>query len=1663
LILRFLEKASKAKVIDLQTRLKLTGFLERTETTQVDDEVTQARPVRPEATPPILPGRTPESTPKHVDASMEPPSDVSPLRPFETPPTPRPSETPSEPTPTPKTPTPSRAPATPRRLSGLANNVWDAVASDIALHGFAYLGVLLTFVGVLGFLLFAFTDVPDAAQPFVELFIVSVFFGWAWMLRRQKADRVADAMELVGGMVVPLILFAGLVDNAPIPPDFTGRAFVPAATLSSLALCGVYVWVSARNPRSTLRFLVAPVIWLSAMTVGFVFKTDEVLISDAITRLVSPQPALSSIAITLTLAAALFWRWHRLAAPTVRSSLVGVPVAYLLTVSLSVGEGWVRVWPVTVLGVGTLVSAELLAIWYEKQDWMGVARPFLLAGALAPLVPSLGAGWVGALSVGAYAILHEWEHDRRPGQTPAALLTVAGVAVGLVMSVREPTPMLLSFGLASIWAHRRRLDGQSSQMTDVFSLAAALLPIGVLVALGDLFGMGWAWLIMAGLVATLTVVVPRLGQEDSFWTFWLLGAAVVVGLGASDQWFNAGGDGTRSALALALVAIGLGTGQRWPVGRVWLASSAGTGALAVALATLGIASATQQVIWAGVGLIAVVAGALWRQQPADHLAAMGHVMGSATVVSLLWQGPEVPVLVAWAAGWIVSAAADERGGATVTSLLARAAARTDVEPLQRASRWLVPIMLVSSVPLALLEIAKTWPEFRDHRSWSGVLAASIGLVYAATTRVRKLRSPLRRSLSIGSVVASVIGVSVAAPDQWPTVLAALIIIAVAVLLSRDLRQTWFNWLAWLMTVVVALILAEQAGVPSESLHLVSLVWGIGMLLGGLVFDDRRSGRRERGEGLRTRWLRYPVLLGALVVPISLGPAFSTEPSTYGWWAIGASVVYGLVAHLIRVGSVTGPAYAFAALGFAALSPWSLTEDPWRFVFLAAPMVVLSWFAEARQSEANKGWLRWDLAPLIVAHGVGVVALVFAAARGGLATTAFAFGILSAAIGLWRRGRLWEEVGNLMIVLGAWDLGHGWLALALMLTSVRAAIGAHLASERSRASYHAISVLGAGLAWPTLLGWLDVQPAEAGSYSALLFGGLGLVIGGANRWLTLRQDTTYWWGGLAVSGMAGALVYSMRLGGPGIEGPWFSLGLLSLATGFEAAASGVVQRQLRFASVTTVGFAWLLMLLGLSWTLTEGINNTALAFGGLALVSSLLGGSELIGPENAFRWGVLGVAGVAVAGLVGIQFEKGTAIEGPALAIGLAMTGLAFEFASRFTVSVLRYGAVPTAALAWAALVVGMGWERATVATWTALVFGSLTLAVGEIVRLRGSASMLNVARSWALLGAAGVVVAVALFYDSADSGAAGYWAAGSLALLAVAAARGAHPLRIALAREGSALAALGSALTLAYTEGWPDVWVAGGTLVVAGAATFLSLAAWRRQADSVWLRPTIVLGAAANLIAAALSLGQLPDQTLLIGVLLSIGAQVMAVGLTASLPGVLAIGPPTIGLAFVLSVGESVGGSAQWYTVPAGLVILAEVEIFRKLPRFTDQGADRSLIVALEWVGFGILAAPPLVEMFTVSLFMGLIGIAVAAAVFVWGVVTKVRRRVAAAVALAIATTVLMLFAAAAGGAPESAFFWILAVGIGLAVMLVAGLVEAYRSKKGRAMARVDELMAGWE
>ncbi|HVR78424.1 MAG TPA: hypothetical protein VMS99_08535, partial [Acidimicrobiia bacterium] len=1400
---------------------------------------------------------------------------VAPTPRVEPPPfTPEPAPTPQQPEPTPSpAPVPTTPALTPPVLrrptpaTRTRSRLWHAVASDVALHGFSYLGVLLTFVAVLGFLLFSFADLPDAAQPFVELIIALIFFGWAWFLRRQDAVRVADGMELIGGMVLPLILFASLVDNAPFPPDFEDGALVAALSVSAVLLSAAYWMYTSRRPQSVLRYLVGPLLWLGALTLGFAFKTDEPLVGDAITRLVSPQPAIASVAIALSLLVCLRRPQHRLAGPTVTAALFGLPVAYLITVSLAFGEGWARSWPIVALGAGTLISAEVVARWYHKETWVAVMRPLLLAGVLAPLAPALPLGWAGLIVAVSYMALFELDRRLSSPSWLGQLLSGVGVVIGALITLSEAWSALVVFTLLSVWAHFRRFTTPEPEgAAQLFTIAAAVFPVGIGYALLELIDPGVAWLAMAGVLAVGAVVTRRLQIEDGFWPLWLGATSLVVAFGAWTGWNQGLGDEVFGAPAVAVAAVVIALLPRRPILRLWVAAALLSIAAAMALSTADLPFDQRAVAWAGLGFALVLVANLVRRTPASHLAAVGHLIAADPLLALP-SGPARSVVVGgFALGWVASTVGGELGGDSLTALLQRLTARIDEgEDTQlTAARWVAPVMMTASVPVAVITVANLWQVVAARLEWSGVVLGLIAVVYAGVARIVISRRPLSRVLATGAVVASIVGsaLALALPDSsWPAIFASAAMIVVAVLLDRELRQSWFVWVTWVVSVILVGRIGEQAGVPDAWLSRLTLVWGTVMVVGGLAIDDVLSTRRRPGEGIRIRWLRYPVYVGAIVVPLTMVDVFFLPPAIYGWWAIGVAGVCFAAAYLLRVGAVTALGFALLAVALTALSPRSLLDEPWLYVVPAAVLIALSWVLARFQSSeiADDDLLRWDLAPLVVAHLIAGFALSVAFENGTVAPTALAVGALSLVVGGWRRGRVWIEVGHLLILIAAFDVGQGWLALVLAATSIRGAIGGWRTEDGERLTHQLIGAFSAALAWITLVDWQELPSVEAVTYSSVVFAGLALGLGIASRIWEVRQDTMAVWGGLAVLGVlqSGAVAVSLD---EGHLGPWMAIGFATLAIVFE-----------------------------LAW--------------------------PRIGPT-------------------------------------------------------LRVFTVVAAGLTWLSLIPGVGWGRSTAVILTSLLFGLLAVVVAELSRWRAARDQgelqdgdLLVARAWLGLAVAGVLIA-ALAYRG-DS--VGYAIASGLVLLSIGLARGASPLRIGLLRESSAITSLLAVNLAADTADLSQTVIAIAVILLAVGATLSSLWLWRRQRAAFWITPLVVLAAAANVETVYFAIQALPDRAMVVAVLLSIGSQAVALGVTRSMPGALAVGPPAAALAFVLSVGESVSGSAQWYTVPIALVILAEVEILRATRRAAgaDQGEDA---IVLEWVGIGLLVAPALVEMFTSSL-----------------------------------------------------------------------------------------------
>jgi hypothetical protein len=447
---------------------------------------------------------------------------------------------------------------------------------------------------------------------------------------------------------------------------------------------------------------------------------------------------------------------------------------------------------------------------------------------------------------------------------------------------------------------------------------------------------------------------------------------------------------------------------------------------------------------------------------------------------------------------------------------------------------------------------------------------------------------------------------------------------------------------------------------------------------------------------------------------------------------------------------------------------------------------------------------------------------------------------------------------------------------------------------------------------------------------------------------------------------------------------------------------------------------------------------------------------------------LGTAGVAAAVIAGFN-ARPIAIGGPWVAVGIWLVTATSERWARMLHRNIRYVAPILAASGWAVLLTGLNVSLMDSAALTAIVFG-IVLVVSVFVSdrrvLRTSseqATQLNLAaRAWAIITLGGISVStvIAISNDSRE-----LWLAVALGLasVTVAAALGERAFGINRLRIATGAPALGAltAVLIAFDTSAFGVGVAMTT--VAALATLTTVLLVGRDADLGWIESSLVTGFAATAITVPIALMALPATQLIAVLLVAIGGQAISYGITFNRDVLLAFGPPALGLAAITLLAESASGTALWFTVPIAVVLLAEADI---LHRMTADARDEKRSIALlilEWSGIALLGLPPIIEMFTTDVAFGLLGFAFAVGLLMWALLTRVKRRVLAAAVVATLSVMLTLAAAAASNAPTNAAFWIVGGGVGFSIMLIAGLVEAYRSRSGALMTRLGDLMEDWK
>lgn len=1032
-----------------------------------------------------------------------------------------------------------------------------AVASDIAVHGLAYLGVVLVFGGTLGFMLFSFGSLPPGSRPLAELAIPTVLLGSAVFLRRRGSPVVATALGLVGGTLLPMVVFASYADG--VPPDIHDEALAAGVTITSLTLALVYAVVAARWPDVSVRFLVAPMLWIALWGVGLSLQPGP---QASLNEWTAWQFALVAAGVAGT---AIFVRVRpgaRLARDARPSVIPGALLALGFGLLLAGSEGWP--WgPVVVLGLASLVTSELVAPRLNEPLVQAV-QPALLWLTVAGLREGHGDVMAGMVGVVASLLLLEWQARRRPGDIPL-VAGFLGAGAGLGLTMTDPTAAAVSSGIASVWAHARRIRPIAGlAVGQLMEVAATVVPIAFAAALMDATSDGMAAVVLGTIALVASVAARKLRRGDMFLRGWTFGAAIAVAILTASLDMPAWQATLAAALSAAAVAL---TSMPAPV-RVWTVVPIGSWASLLALDASGLPAETAIVVVA-VAASALAAVTSWRSGIAEHVAAAAGVVAVASLQGIPggWQQVGALAAIAAAAGSITIAG--EVRGIGVADLLLRVGQANGVRDLGRlvpASIFLVALAGLCVSAANAMGILSRSPEE------VGVLLSALALAEAGTTWLVRTRTPLTSVIGIGASILALAGAVVAAPAPSASALSLAFAIATVAAMAPEARRTPMSWVAWAGSVALAARLSQMADLAFSDGALMVAAWAAVLLVGGLALDDARAGRRSAGELVREGWLAPVVAVGAVTFLPALILALPGSDVRIATVAIGGATIVAAVALQIRLGALTVGAYLLMTLAASVLSPWSPTEDPWVAIPWAAALLIVALVTRSISTDLAPA-RRWDLPPFAVAFVTVLFGLSRSAELGELAATWIGAGTLALGVAWALRAPTWGVASAILVTVGAVDAGPEWGALASAATAIGLAWIAASPAEHRPEAWRAVQVAAALSACLALVevarftGWSSTELAGAAASLAATATVTTLIV-----WT--RRPGSPWMGqaGLAAIAYDAVAAWAAASAWPSRS----PLVAVLLVTAAETAAGGIVLRKgsLLMAAPPLACVAWL---------------------------------------------------------------------------------------------------------------------------------------------------------------------------------------------------------------------------------------------------------------------------------------------------------------------------------------------------------------------------------------------------------------------------------------------------------------------------------------------------------
>jgi hypothetical protein len=233
-----------------------------------------------------------------------------------------------------------------------------------------------------------------------------------------------------------------------------------------------------------------------------------------------------------------------------------------------------------------------------------------------------------------------------------------------------------------------------------------------------------------------------------------------------------------------------------------------------------------------------------------------------------------------------------------------------------------------------------------------------------------------------------------------------------------------------------------------------------------------------------------------------------------------------------------------------------------------------------------------------------------------------------------------------------------------------------------------------------------------------------------------------------------------------------------------------------------------------------------------------------------------------------------------------------------------------------------------------------------------------------------------------------------------------------------------------------------------------------------WIHPALLvalLAQAGGMVAAGDRLAVTHGPLVL--ALLTAAAESAVVAVIIAQPYVFVPAPCFAVAGWLVFAADELRGEPNWFTVPIGVAILAVVGLVRWIRRGRRGRVTGGDIVALEFLGMSCVAGASLAQIVADSLWYTLLAVGIGTVLALWGVVTRVRRRVGFAAAVVGLAVTLVIGVPFAHTVPElrGPALWLAIAAFGVAAILIATIIEQGRATMRHMAEIVEEWTHEWE